>query len=80
MDSMSGCDIRLVFTFPPKDSTLQYKKYVYTSEKNLVALVPCQKGILGVSFKDTLLNFGLWLPAVLSTLNLYKYLLCSSYV
>ena len=25
MDSMSGCDIRLVFTFPPKDSTLQYK-------------------------------------------------------
>jgi len=23
MDSMSGCDIRLVFTFPTKDSTLQ---------------------------------------------------------
>ena len=29
MDSMSGCDIRLVFTFPPKDSTLQYKKCVH---------------------------------------------------
>ena len=26
---MSGCDIRLVFTFPPKDSTLQYKKCVH---------------------------------------------------
>ena len=26
MDSMSGCDKRFVFTFPPKDSTLQYKK------------------------------------------------------
>ena len=29
MDFMSGCDIRLVFTFPPKDSTLQYKKCVH---------------------------------------------------
>ena len=32
MNSMSGCDIRLVFTFPPKDSTLltlQYKKCVH---------------------------------------------------
>ena len=28
MDSMSGCDIRLVFTFSPKDSVLQYKKCV----------------------------------------------------
>ena len=28
MDSMSGCDIRLVFTFPPKHSVLQYKKCV----------------------------------------------------
>ena len=26
MDSMSGCDIRLVINFPPKDSSLQYKK------------------------------------------------------
>ena len=29
IDSMSGFDIRLVFTFPPKDSTLQYKKCVH---------------------------------------------------
>ena len=29
MDPMSGCDIRLVFTFPPKDSTLQYKNCVH---------------------------------------------------
>ena len=29
MDPMSGCDIRLVFTFPPKDSTLQCKKCVH---------------------------------------------------
>ena len=29
MDSMSGCNIRLVFPFPPKDSTLQNKKCVY---------------------------------------------------
>ena len=25
MNPMSGCDIRLVFTLPPRDSTLQYK-------------------------------------------------------
>ena len=29
IDSMSGCDFRLVFTFPSKDSTLQYKKCVH---------------------------------------------------
>ena len=40
MDSMSGCDIRLVFTFPPKDSTVQYKND-YTSEITFLALVPC---------------------------------------
>ena len=28
MDPMSGCDIRLVFTLLPRDSTLQYKKCV----------------------------------------------------
>ena len=39
---MSECDIRLVFTFPPKDSTLQtqYKKNAYTSEITFLALVP----------------------------------------
>ena len=42
IDSMSGCDIRLVFTFPPKDSTLQtqYKKNAHTSEITFLALVP----------------------------------------
>ena len=39
MDSMSGCDIRLVFTFPPKDST----KNAYTSEITFLALLPCFK-------------------------------------
>ena len=29
MDPMSGCDIRLVSTLPPKDSTLQYKRCVH---------------------------------------------------
>ena len=29
MDPMSGCDIRLVFTLPPRDSTLQYKRCVH---------------------------------------------------
>ena len=29
MDPMSGCNIRLVFTFPPRDSTLQYKRCVH---------------------------------------------------
>ena len=29
MDSMSGFDIRLVFTLPPRDSTLEYKRCVH---------------------------------------------------
>ena len=29
MDLMSGFDIRLVFTLPPSDSTLQYKRCVH---------------------------------------------------
>ena len=33
---MSGYDIRFVFTFPPNDSTLQYKKCV-----NLLNNFPC---------------------------------------
>jgi len=43
-DSMSGCHIRLVFTFLPKDNTLQYKKNAYTSEITFLALVPCLDG------------------------------------
>ena len=29
MDPMSGFDIRLVFTLPPRDSTLQYKRCIH---------------------------------------------------
>ena len=29
MDPMSGCNIRLVFTLAPRDSTLQYKRWIY---------------------------------------------------
>ena len=29
MDPMSGCNIRLVFTLPPRDSTQQYKRCVH---------------------------------------------------
>ena len=29
MDPMSGFDIRLVFTLPPRDSTMQYKRCVH---------------------------------------------------
>ena len=29
MDPMSGCNIRLVFTLQPRDSTLQYLKFVH---------------------------------------------------
>ena len=29
MDPMSGCDIRLVFTWPPRDSTLKYKTCIH---------------------------------------------------
>ena len=34
MDPMSDCDIRLLFTLPPRDST----KYAYTSEITFLAL------------------------------------------
>jgi len=37
---MSGCDIRLVFAFPPKDSTAAVQKNPYTSEITFLALVP----------------------------------------
>ena len=50
MDHMSGCDIRLVFTLPPRDSTLQYKRCVHlwnnfpciiTLVKRIIKSVPC---------------------------------------
>ena len=39
MNPTSGFDIHLVFTLPPKDSTLQYKN-AYISEITFLALVP----------------------------------------
>ena len=39
MDHMSGFVILLVFTLPPRDSTMQYKN-AYTSEITFLALVP----------------------------------------
>ena len=48
---MSGCDIHFAFTFPPKDSTLQYKKIVYTSEMTFLALVPCSDEFLNKGVK-----------------------------
>ena len=47
MDSMSGCDIRLVFTFPPKDSTLQYKKSVHL-KNNFPCIITLAKRIVMV--------------------------------
>ena len=47
MYSMSGCDIRLVFTFLPKDST----QNAYTSEITFLALVPWDQAcLLGFNF------------------------------
>ena len=50
MDHMSGCDIRLAFSLPPRDSTLQYKRCVHlwnnfpciiTLVKRIIKSVPC---------------------------------------
>ena len=40
MDPMSGCNIRLVFTLPPRDSTLQYNRCVHFWI-TFLALHPC---------------------------------------
>ena len=37
--SMSGCDIRLVFTLPPRDSTLQYKRSVHLLNNYLYIII-----------------------------------------
>ena len=39
MDPMSGCDIRLVFTLPPSDSTLQYKRCVHLWNNYLYIII-----------------------------------------
>ena len=46
-----GCDIRLVFTLPPRDSTLQYKRY-YNSEITFLTLHPWNLLSLVGTFTD----------------------------
>ena len=41
MDPMSGSDIRLVFTLPPRDSTLQYKRCVHLWNNYLCIIILC---------------------------------------
>ena len=56
MYPMSGFDIRLVFTLPPRDSTLQYKRCVHF-EITFLALHPCVRQPLSVKgFKGTVVN------------------------
>ena len=50
MDSMLGCDIRLVFTFPPKDRTLQNKKFVHLW-KNFPCISTSNKVLLCIIIK-----------------------------
>ena len=50
MDPMSSCDIRLVFTLQPRDSTLRYKSWVHLWNN-----FPC----IITLHKSTLLNFRL---------------------
>ena len=42
MDPMSGFDIRLVFTLPPSNSTLQYKRCIHLWNN-----FPCIKSLVG---------------------------------
>ena len=56
---MSGCGIRLVFTFPPKDSTLQYKN-AYTSEITFTTLVPWILQAMNLKFKISKV-YTIWL-------------------
>ena len=45
MDPMSGFDIRLVFTLPPRESTQQYKRCVHFWNN-----FPCITSLLGATF------------------------------
>ena len=59
MDPMSGFDIRLVFTLPPRDSILQYKRCVHFSNNFpcITSLVLCNKCSL-VRSQLALLSFN----------------------
>ena len=56
MDPMSGCDICLVFTLPPRDSTLQYNNF------------PCIKTLIDTDFHFHVLNDAFKLLVKLLTL------------
>ena len=58
MDPMSSCDIHPVLTFPPKDSTLQYKKCV-----NLWNNFPCNSTLGLVIFLCDILGTATGLPS-----------------
>jgi len=68
MDSLSGCDIRLVFTFPPKDSTVQYKND-YTSDITFLALVPCAYTPFSKLMSKLLVNIHNCIIVILIMLN-----------
>ena len=61
MDPMSGCDIRLVFTLPPRENWFQYVRRVYETAINF-------------PYITTLLS-TFRLEIIQGTPGLYKYLL-----
>ena len=65
---MSGCDIRLVFTFPPKDTTLQYKKC--TSEITFLAFSALCK-ISCITLRSTVLTQEFFLCHMLGVFLLF---------
>ena len=60
MDSMSSCDIRLVFTFPPKHRVRCSTKNAYTSEIIFLALLPCP--VVDVYSVECTKNYCFMLP------------------
>ena len=69
IDSMSGFDIRLVFTFPPKDSTLQYKKSVH-----LLNNFPCISTLINTMYLFGIVYLSIYLSVFLSIIHLSTYL------
>ena len=49
MDPISGCDIRLALTLPPRDSTLQYKRCVHLWN-NFPCIITLEKLLWGGNF------------------------------
>jgi len=66
IDSMSGFDIRLVFTFPPKDSALQYKKCVH-----LLNNFPCISTLINTMYLFGIVYLAIYLSGCFSAFYLY---------